>query len=418
MSIDPEAQELDVHLDSPDFGGDVVVGRLRRAGDRAGSLVSFGFDPGWLSRGQSLILDPELGQFEGDQYPRDNRLFGILSDIAPDRWGRTLLQRRESARARREGRRVRALDAWDYLIQVSDVSRMGALRLRTPNSQRFLSDDPQPIPPIARLRQLQHFARRTETGEPLSPSDEEEEIAMLVAPGSSLGGARPKATFQDADGTLWIAKFPSSSDTWDAAAWELVLHRLAANSGVTVPATRLVTLAGKQRTFVAQRFDRTGAVRHLYASAMTLTSRRDHDPDGSYLEIAQAITQFGDPATINQDLEQLFRRVLFNVTTGNRDDHLRNHGFLGEPRGWRLSPGFDLNPAPNTRQHAIALDATDHTPDLALVMATARTYRVTPVRAHAILDEVRSAVGQWRSVAKENDIRADEIDLMANAFVD
>ena len=220
-----EANETEVHLDSPDFGGDAVVGRLRRVRGGSGSLVSFGFEPQWLDRGYSLVLDPDLPRFAGDQYPRDRSLFGIFSDMAPDRWGRTLLQRREAALARKEGRRPRVLEEWDHLIQVSDVSRMGALRLFEPDSQRFLSDDPRPIPSIADLRQLQHFARQAEQDEPLSPREEEEEIAMLVAPGSSLGGARPKANFRDVDGTLWIAKFPSHTDGWDVAAWEFILNR-------------------------------------------------------------------------------------------------------------------------------------------------------------------------------------------------
>lgn len=410
--------ELEVHLDSPDFGGDAVVGQLRRIGGGAGVRVSFGFDSQWLGRGYSVTLDPALGQYHGHQYPPGIGLFGIFSDMAPDRWGRTLLQRRETARARNEGRRVRVLDEWDYLTEVSDTSRMGALRLRDPDSQRFLSDDPRPIPPVARLRELEHYARRAERNEPLSPNEEAEEIAELVAPGSSLGGARPKANFRDADGTLWIAKFPSDSDTWDVAAWEFVLNRLAAESGIVVPRSKLITLAGKQRTFVAQRFDRSEAGRRLYASAMTLTGRHDHERGSSYLDIAQAVTQYGEPSAINADLEQLFRRVIFNVATGHRDDHLRNHGFLGRPRGWRLSPSFDLNPMPRDSQHAIALDEHDHTPDLDLALSTSHYYRVTPARSEAILHEVRSVVGRWRSVAADNNIARDDIELMANAFVD
>lgn len=411
------ADTLEVHLDSPDFDGDTVIGQLRRVQGGSGPLVSFGFEPSWVAQRYSLVLDPDLPVFAGDQYPRDRPLFGIFSDIAPDRWGRLLLQRRETALARKEGRRVRMLDEWDYLIEVSDVSRMGALRLYEPESQRYLSDNPNPIPPITRLRQLQHFARRAEQGAPLSPREEEEEIAMLVAPGSSLGGARPKATFQDDDGTLWIAKFPSHSDRWDVAAWEFILNRLATEAGVTVPETRLMTLAGQQRTFVAQRFDRTGPNRHLFASALTLTRRHDHDPEASYLDIAQAITEYVDPAAINTDLEQLFRRVVFNVMTGHRDDHLRNHGFLGGKRGWRLAPSFDLNPMPANVQHAIALDALDHTPSLETVMSTARTYRVARARASAILAEVRTAVGGWRTVAINNKVSRDEIDVMENAFM-
>jgi serine/threonine-protein kinase HipA len=409
---------LEVHIDSPDFGGDAVLGGLRRISGGSGALVSFGFDPGWLSQGYSLVIDPELPLIPGDQYPVDRPLFGIFSDMAPDRWGRTLMRRREASVARKEERRPRPLDEWDYLIGVSDVSRMGALRIRAPGSQHFLSDAPHPIPPVARLRQLEHSASRVEQGEPLSASEEEEEIALLVAPGSSLGGARPKATFQDDDGSLWIAKFPSRSDEWDVAAWEYTMHQLAAKAGISVPSARLIRLSGAQRTFIAQRFDRTGSERHLFASAMTLTSQHDHEPETSYLDIAEAITDYVVPAAIGTDLEQLFRRILFNVITGHRDDHLRNHGFLGGPRGWRLSPSFDMNPMPANRLHAMALDATDHTPSVDAVMSTGRLYRVASSHAKSILDEVRAAVRPWRSVAKANSIPRDEIELMANAFMD
>ena len=417
MTTTNELTELEVHLDSVDFPQAVVMGHLRRAHNRAATVLSFSFDPQWLDRRFPLTVDPGLGLHEGDQYAQSGPLFGIFSDIAPDRWGRNLLQRREAVLARREERRPRLLEEWDFLTGVSDLSRMGALRLATDGGATFVSDAIKPIPPMARLRQLQHFAQRAEAGEALSPNEEEEEVALLIAPGSSLGGARPKATYQARDGSLWLAKFPSANDQWDVAAWEFVLNELAGQAGIAVPRTELLTLAGRRRTFVAARFDRTASGRRLYASAMTLTRRSDHDDRASYLDIAEAITLYGEPGTVDEDLEQLFRRVVFNVLTGHRDDHLRNHGFLGSPNGWRLAPSFDLNPMPRNVEHAIAIDEMDHAPDLGVVMATAPFYRLKAARADAILDDVSAIVSRWREVATKHRISRDETELMTNAFL-
>jgi serine/threonine-protein kinase HipA len=362
-----------------------------------------------------LVLDPSLGLYQGEQYISDG-LFGIFTDIAPDRWGRTLLQRREAASARRERRRPRTLDDWDFLLGVSDELRMGALRLADPSNGQFISSDEATVPPTARLHQLQYYAQKAERGEQLTPGEEDDEIALLVAPGSSLGGTRPKANFRADDGTLWIAKFPSRNDSWDVGAWEFVLNRMAREAGISVPESGLLELAEGHRTFTAQRFDRTSAGRHLYASAMTLVGKRDNEP-ASYPEIAEAIAQFGsgDRNAIDEDLKQLFRRAVFNVITANRDDHLRNHGFLGTPRGWRLSPAFDLNPVPTKPEHAIALDEGDHTPDLDIVRQTAGYYRIKPPQAEAIIREVHEAVGAWRRVATRMGIPRDETAMMATA---
>jgi serine/threonine-protein kinase HipA len=406
-------EEVVMHLDAEDFGPDGEIGTLRRARRAATTVASFTFAPDWLRQRHRLALDPSLGLYEGEQYTSDG-LFGIFTDIAPDRWGRTLLQRREAAVARRERRRPRTLDEWDFLLGVSDELRMGALRLADASNGRFVSDDDATVPPTARLRQLQQYAQRAERGEQLTPKEEDEEIALLVAPGSSLGGARPKANFRADDGTLWIAKFPSGNDSGDVGAWEFVLTRMARQARISVPECGLLELADGHRTFAVQRFDRTSAGRRLYASAMTLVGKRDNEP-ASYPDIAEAIAQFGsvDRDAIDEDLQQLFRRAVFNVITAHRDDHLRNHGFLGTPRGWRLSPAFDLNPVPTKLDHAIALDEGDHTPDLDLVRQTAGYYRVKPPQAETIIREVHEAVGTWRSVAAKVGIHRDEIEMMA-----
>lgn len=405
--------EVDVHLDDLDLGH-AILGWLRRERRSGKSVISFEFSSAWLERREDVVLDPSLGLYQGAQY--FDLLPGIFSDTSPDRWGRHLLERREAVLARREGRRPKRLEDWEFLVAVSDELRMGALRLVDEKGQ-YVSSDKRLIPPLARLAVVQHFAQRAERGEALAPKDEDEEIALLVAPGASLGGARPKANFLADDGTLWIAKFPSRNDNRDSGAWEYVLNRLAAAAGITVPECRLLELAQGPRTFAAKRFDRGNGDRRLFTSAMTLTGKQDHEK-ASYLDVAQSITQYGSRSRseLDEDLEELFRRVGFNVMTAHRDDHLRNHGFLITKRGWRLSPAFDLNPVPELKEHTLALDEANPTPDLELVRASAPYYRIQRGRAEEILTEVRKAVDRWPEIAREIGINRDESALMADAF--
>ena len=404
--------ELETHLDALDLGGDTTFGRLDRVRRGAASVVSFAFSPAWLGRRQRLVLDPSLGLFEGDQYIEGGSIPALFNDAAPDRWGRTLMQRREAASARREGRKPRTLDDWDFLVGVNDAMRMGAVRLRDARSEAFVSDEKVSVPPIARLRQLQSYAQRVERGERLDRGEEDEEIALLVAPGSSLGGTRPKANVRAEDGSLWIAKFPAANDSWDVGGWEALLVDLAAEAGISVPDVAAMKVGGQYQTFLARRFDRTAAARHAYASAMTLTGKHDREPS-SYLDVAEAITRFGSPESIESDLEQLFRRLVFNVTVGNRDDHLRNHGFLGFANGWRLSPVFDVNPAPGMVEHVLRIDGDNPEPNIDLARGTARYYRLAERTANLIIEQVRHAVADWQHRAQVRGLTRDDIDRMS-----
>lgn len=396
-------EELVVHLDSPELGGDAVVGTLRRARSRGASVISFAFNETWLASKSAFTLDPGLNLVGGEQYgfPR------LFADTTPDRWGRTLLERDV---IRREGR-ARALDDWDLLILVRDELRMGALRFARASDGVYVAAEDPAVPPVARLREIESEVRDVERGGVPGAA-----VADLVAPGSSLGGNRPKANFRSDDARLWMAKFPSASDRWDVAAWEYLLDQLATDAGIPVPPTQLLgPYLGTHHTYAALRFDRSGADRRLFASAMTLAGQRDH-ADASYLDIARAIELYGDPAAIDADLEQLFRRVTFNVLTGHRDDHLRNHGFLHTVGGWRLAPAYDLNPRPDARLHELALDEADKEPSLERVLATAAYYRLRASRARAIIDEVRGAVGNWRDRASTLGIVRADTDLMTAAF--
>ncbi len=403
-----DRDQVAVHLDSEPLGPARKVGTLSRERAGAQSVISYAYSPDWVEERAGFPLDPSLPLYEGEQFSA--ALPGIFAGSAPDRWGRTLLERREAQVARREGRSRRRLDDWDFLLGVNDGVRMGALRLL--RAAVYVDDQPLAVPPLARLRELEQLARETEEGLPRAESDDERWISMLLAPGSSLGGARPKANFRDEDGSLWIAKFPSREDRHDVGAWEYVVSRLARDAGIETPETKLLQLGSECRTFCAKRFDREGETRRLYASAMTLTGNRDHER-GSYLDIARAIVDFADPDAIGDDLGQLFRRAVFNLLAANRDDHLRNHGFLRGAGGWRLAPAFDVNPSPQKDEHSLAFDDSVRASDLAVVLATASLYRLSSEQAEQIVAEVEAAVAGWRKEAEAVDLPRDEIDLMA-----
>jgi serine/threonine-protein kinase HipA len=404
---------VEVHLDAADLLPARQVGSLARERGRGRSVISFAYEPAWTVAPEAFSLDPALPLFEGDQHA--TALPGVFADIAPDRWGRILMERREAYLAGREERPQRQLDEWDFLVGIDDRTRMGALRIASPGGGSFLADEEMPVPPVARLREVEHWARQAELGLSEEMSVDERWLAMLVAPGSSLGGARPKASYLDGE-ALWIAKFPSREDRRDIGAWEEVAIRLAALAGIDVPETRLLSLAAPHSTFCARRFDRTARGRRLFASAMTLTGRRDNE-DASYLDIARAIVDFGDPAAIDADLDQLFRRAVFNLLIANRDDHLRNHGFLRAPAGWRLAPAFDVNPSPEKLEHSLAFDEIRRLPDLDAVRGTASLYRLSSVEAERAIDEVGQAVGGWRDVAAEVGLSGGEIERLAGAFL-
>lgn len=319
--------EVEVCVDLESFGEPAVMGWLHRQRARSADVVSFEYARPWLERGDAFGFDPDLALVHGPQYPAAGReLFGIFLDSSPDRWGRILMQRRESLRARREGRRPRALSEWDFLLGVHDETRLGALRFRLTRDSPFLDDDPQqPAPPIASLGKLQAASLAFEEHRDDDSHPELERwLSQLFAPGTSLGGARPKASVRDETGALCMAKFPSRNDTRDIGAWELVANRLAARAGITVPEARGLRLPGSSyTTFISKRFDRTSSHgRMAFVSAMTMTQRIDGEPGASYLELVDLLQSHG--AATAADCQQLFRRVVFSILIHNTDDHLRN----------------------------------------------------------------------------------------------
>lgn len=413
----PDRQQVDVVLDADFLGQPGRVGTLFHAAAHGRETFSFAYDRSWLERADAFAIDPDLQLHGGEHYPADGTgVFRIFLDSAPDRWGRLLLDRREVVRAREERRKTRALGEWDYLLGVHDGCRLGALRFRRDATGAFLDDDDRlAAPPLTALRELEAASLALEAPDAADRPDFSRWLRLLLAPGSSLGGARPKANFTDPAGDLWIAKFPSREDRRDMGGWEMLVHELAVAAGVEVPPARLLALSGRHRTFATRRFDRSDGRRRLFVSAMTLLGRTDGQ-GGSYLELAEFRATRGSARHRTHDLRQLWTRVVFNVLVSNTDDHLRNHGFILEADGWRLAPAYDLNASIERRAHTLAIDEKDPTPDPGLLLATASYYGLRPADAEAILGQVRQAVSGWTAAARRLVLPRDETELMAAAF--
>jgi serine/threonine-protein kinase HipA len=393
-------------------GADVLAGTLYSHRRRASESATFAYASDYLGTPGAYALDPELPMRTGSHQTRvDATLFGALTDCAPDRWGRTLISRREAAAAREEGRAARSLGEIDFLLGVRDDLRQGALRFRRADGP-FLADDDTGVPALTDLPELLSLAARAENDTATLP-----DLRRLVRAGSSLGGARPKAHVLDTNGRVAIAKFPSANqDTWNVMAWEKVALDLAAKAGIDVPVSRLLQLAGRH-VLIVDRFDRTPEGRRIgYVSAKTMLEAADGE-QRSYPEIADVIET--SSARPTEELLQLFRRIVFSVLISNTDDHLRNHGFLHERAGvWRLAPAFDLNPnpEPGPKFLSTAIDYADDTASIAVALSVAESFRLGAPRAREVVQEVAAAVATWRSVAAGCHLTSAEMDAMAPAF--
>ena len=406
---------VEVFADWLGLRGPVLMGILRISHVRGKDVYAFSFDKLWLSSQNPLLLDPDLTWGHGDQFSADG--FGMFLDSAPDRWGRTLIARREAHAARMEGRSPRHLGDADFLLAVEDLTRMGALRFRDPQSGIFLSRHPQqPIPPLRLLRELESAARLLDADTP-DDARVDAGLRVLLCPGSSLGGARPKANTIDPSGNLWIAKFPRQSDGVDVGLWEKVTHELARQSGLRVPESRVEKFSSYGHTFLVKRFDRIVGERLHYASAMNLLGY--HDGDGAnqgagYLELAELICRYGE--NVEEDLRELWSRIAFSVAVRNADDHLRNHGFLLGKRGWRLSPLFDVNPQPGATSLSLNITENENQMDLDLVREVAPLFRLDHVSANAILRHILDVVSGWQGLARQYNCSTKDIDCISTAF--
>ncbi len=409
---------VEVCIDLERFGHPVLMGQLHRQQSGSGDIFSFEYDRAWLEQPEVFSFDPDLALAAGHQYPAPLRKnFGIFLDSAPDRWGRVLMQRRENARARHEKRKPRALTEWDFLLGVHDETRLGALRFRESSNTPFIDSDAQfAAPPLTSLRELQAASLQFEKH--IDDEDNplyEKWLTQLFAPGSSLGGARPKASVRDEAGILCMAKFPSRNDTRDMGGWELVAHSLAKKAGITVPDARSLRFAeSPYTTFLVKRFDRTARGRLAFISAMTLTQHTDGEVGASYLELVDLLQSRG--ADTRADCVQLFRRVVFNVLIHNTDDHLRNHGFFVDESGIRLSPAYDINPSVDRQELTLAINEVETACDVSIAMEASQDYGLNPREATDVLKQVQDAVAGWREEATRLNIPKVEQDLMAIAF--
>jgi len=396
------------------------MGTLSASLVRGKEIFAFSYDAAWIKSSRALNIDPNLQLFSGPQYPKeDHANFGLFLDSSPDRWGRTLMMRREAQLAREEKREARTLQESDYLLGVFDGHRIGALRFRLSPTGPFLDNNTERAsPPWARLRELEHASLELERDDAEQDKDYTKWLKVLIAPGGSLGGARPKAGVVDEDGNLWIAKFPSRKDDLNTGAWEYLVHQLAAKAGIDVSEAKLKKFTGEYDTFLAKRFDRTDAGERIhFASAMTLLGKKDGDGGHSgvsYIDLADFITKNG--ARADKDLEQLWRRIVFNICVSNTDDHLRNHGFLLQQNGWVLSPAYDMNPSETGNGLTLNISKEDNAQNLDLALDVAGVFRIKKPRADELIAEVLKSVRDWRTIAKKMNIPDREVTLMKHAF--
>lgn len=416
-----EEKEIYVYADWQGLASEpVLMGVLNTTYSRGKEIFSFHYDEKWLATGTSLHLDPDLQFYTGRQYAAEDKLnFGMFLDSSPDRWGRVLMKRREAIIARKEGRKPVTLQESDFLLGVYDELRMGGIRFKTAPDGPFLSADTYlSTPPWTSLRELEQASLDLEQDD----YDDEEALKwlnMLMAPGSSLGGARPKASVRDPQGNLWIAKFPSGNDDHDIGAWEAVALSIARQAGVEVSEFKRNKFSSKNHTFLNKRFDRVaGNGRIHFASAMTLlgqTDGADASTGVSYLDLCTFISQHG--ATVAADLQQLWTRIVVNICIKNTDDHLRNHGFLLTDAGWKLSPAYDINPVADGTGLTLNINEDDNSLDLSLALSVIGQFRISRVQADTIIAQVQAAVAGWKTVAKNMGISKREMDIMESAFI-
>jgi serine/threonine-protein kinase HipA len=395
-----------------------LFGKLNSMIIKGNEIFSFEYSDEWLKSKFAQVIDPDLELFSGPHY-LDNKKnnFGIFLDSSPDRWGQVLMRRREAVLAKSEKRQAKTLMESDYLLGVYDENRVGGLRFKLSEDGEFLNQDRLlAAPPITSLSELQAASLRLEEDEDITDAEQIKWLNMLLAPGSSLGGARPKASVTD-NGELWIAKFPSSKDNKDMGAWEMVVHSLAKRCILNVPEARVEKFLSPYHTFLVRRFDRNKSERIHFASAMTMlgyTDNRDEHAGASYLELVEFLSKYG--ARVNEDLKELWKRIVFSISVSNTDDHLRNHGFILTEKGWILSPAYDINPNEMGTGLSLNISEKDNSLEYDLALEVSEYFRLEKVKAESIIKEIRNNVSDWKTVANRYGISKTEQSMMERAF--
>jgi serine/threonine-protein kinase HipA len=396
------------------------VGILTVSVTRGREIISFEYDRTWIKGKYKFQIDPQLLLYEGPFHATDGaENFGVFLDSSPDRWGRTLMHRREALLAKEEKRPLKTLRSSDFLLGVYDLTRMGGLRFKLDGLFVDCSDL-NPTPPWTSLRELENACFLLESDTTDDNLNISSQLKLLFTPGSSLGGARPKANVLDVDKHLWIAKFPSKDDLKDVGAWEAVANMLAKRCKINLSESKVQKFAAKHHTFLTKRFDRlAGEKRIHFASAMTLLERRDGDSfrsGVSYLEFVDFIIQYGAASKVSRDLEEMWRRIVFSIAITNSDDHLRNHGFLLSEEGWELSPAYDINPNEDGSGLSLNISWDSNALDYDLALDVAADFRIAPKRASEIVAQIKKEVRLWREVASEFGISRSEQERMSQAF--
>jgi len=413
-------KEILVYADWHSLGSPQLMGTLQAELLKGNEIFSFSYKQSWLDAGSAQEIDPDLKLYTGPQYLNDDKPnFGLFLDSSPDRWGRVLMKRREAIKAREEERKVKSLIETDYLLGVNDKTRMGALRFKLDPDGPFLNEgNEMPTPPINTIRELEQASLRYEEDNFIDDPKAKEWLDLLFAPGSPLGGARPKANVIDPDGKFLIAKFPSKNDERDSGAWEYICFQMARDFGIRMADCSAAIYSRDQHTFLTHRFDRKGNERIHFASAMTLLGYKDghdHAQGGSYLELVELLERYGADPT--EDIREMWKRIVFSVAVSNTDDHLRNHGFLLSPKeGWKLSPAYDINPIPDGHGLSLNIDEDDNSLSFDLCMEAHPYFRWKEAEAREEIANIMEIRNSWEERAKAMKLKRNEIESLRPAF--
>lgn len=412
-------ERLFVYADFDWLSKPTLIGELffESISGRITSTYSFSFDAEWLKRYSNIILSDDLNNYTGLQYSNKD-IFSCFSDALPDRWGRLLINRREDIDAKAENRARRHLSSYDYLIGIDDFTRIGAFRFKLDKNGDFINlDKKYPVPPITNIRELEQMSLFIEKSEISNNIPEDRWIKELLLPASSLGGARPKSNIIDEKGDLYIAKFPSNNDTYDVALWEHISHKLAKQAGIDVAETRVLYRKNTYHTLLSKRFDRLAdnKRRHI-ASALTLLGLEDGDNASSgkgYIDIVDFIIR--GSSDVEKNLKELYKRVAFNISIANSDDHFRNHSFILNSNGWSLSPAYDMNPTLNNRQSLLINSYTNES-NLEILLSSHSEYFIEKDEAENIIVNVANAISNWKDISKRLGASSREINMFSNIF--
>lgn len=396
-----------------------LVGELTMDSIRGGETYGFKFAPDWLKNHADVLLSDDINNYVGMQYTQQGKdIFGCFSDSLPDRWGRTLVLRREQILAAEEKRPVRRLSSMDYLFGIDDASRMGGFRFKEELDGEFINAANElQIPPITSIRELIAASQEIEQSEEKNTLPEKKWLMQLVHPGTSLGGARPKASVMDENKQLYVAKFPSRKDLYDVGLWEHFAHLMANAAGIACAETKVITAGSKYHTLLSKRFDRTAEGKRVhFASAMTmlgLTDGQNASTGNGYLDIVDFIVQ--SCCDVESNLQELFRRVAFNIAIGNSDDHFRNHGFLLTNKGWTLSPAYDLNPT-LAREQSLLINTYTAESNLDILLESCGDYILSSETAQHIIKDVKRAIFTWKQVATSIGLSPSEQNMFKDRF--